>query len=48
MGEYFAYVNHDKKLCFDVGLDCQNSKFSGIGRVLGARAFELIIMFLSQ
>ena len=43
MGEYFAYANHDKKLKFDIGLGAENIKFSGIGLVLGTRAFCLLL-----
>ena len=43
MGEYFAYANHDKRLKFDIGLGAENEKFSGIGRVLGTRAFCLLL-----
>jgi hypothetical protein len=43
MGEYFYYANHDKKLKFEIGLDAENCKFSGIGYVLGTRAFCLLL-----
>ena len=43
MGEYFAYANHDQKLKFSVGLGAENEKFSGIGHVLGTRAFCLLL-----
>lgn len=43
MGEYFEYVNHTKKLKFDIGLNAQNNKFSGIGQNLGSRAFCLLL-----
>jgi hypothetical protein len=43
MGEYFYYANHDKKLKFQIGLDVENCKFSGIGSVLGTRAFCLLL-----
>jgi hypothetical protein len=43
MGEYFYYANHDKKLKFQIGLDVENCKFSGIGYVLGTRAFCLLL-----
>lgn len=43
MGEYFEYVNHSKKLKFDIGLNAYNNKFSGIGITLGARAFCLLL-----
>ncbi|MGL5077272.1 MAG: hypothetical protein ACRDBG_15795, partial [Waterburya sp.] len=43
MGEYFYYANHDKKLKFEIGLDVENCKFSGIGYVLGTRAFCLLL-----
>ena len=43
MGEYFEYANHDKKLKFDIGLGAENEKFSGIGLVMGTRAFCLLL-----
>ena len=43
MGEYFQYVNHNKKLLFSIGFDGRNNKFSGIGYNLGARAFCLLL-----
>ena len=43
MGEYYYYANHDKKLKFDIGLGAENSSFWGIGRVLGTRAFCILL-----
>ena len=43
MGEYFEYVNHDKRLLFSIGFDGCNNKFSGIGYNIGARAFCLLL-----
>ena len=44
MGEYFYYVNHDRKLCFDIGLNAFNIKFSGIGwNGIATRAFCLLL-----
>ncbi len=43
MGEYFHYVNHDKKMRFCIGDLGGPIKFSGIGRNLGARALGLLL-----
>ena len=44
MGECFYYVNHDRKLFFDVGLTVFNANFSGIGwSSIATRAFCLLI-----
>ena len=44
MGEYFYYVNHDRKLLFDVGLNAFGVKFSTIGRNgIAYRAFCLLL-----
>jgi len=43
MGEYFHYVNHDKKHRFCIGNLGGADKFSGIGRNLGGRAFCLLL-----
>lgn len=44
MGEYFYYVNHDRKLLFDIGLNAFNDKFSGIGcNGIATRAFCLLL-----
>ena len=44
MGEYFYYVNHDRKLLFDTGINAFNIKFSGIGRNgIASRAFCLLL-----
>ncbi|MEM7591957.1 MAG: hypothetical protein AAF383_10655 [Cyanobacteria bacterium P01_A01_bin.83] len=44
MGEYFYYINHDKRQLFDIGLNAYNIKFSGIGwNGIATRAFCLIM-----
>ena len=44
MGEYFYYVNHDRKLLFDVGLNAFGVKFSTIGwNYIANRAFCLLL-----
>ena len=49
MGEYFYYVNHDRKLLFDIGLNAFNEKFSGIGwGGIATRAFCLLLTQVTQ
>jgi len=43
MGATYYYVNHDKLQYFDCGLAHQNSKFSGLGTGLGARALAILL-----
>ena len=49
MGEYFYYVNHERKLLFDIGLNAFNTNFSGIGwGGIATRAFCLLFTQLSE
>lgn len=43
MGEYFRYVNLDRREYFDIDALGGATKASGIGRNLGARAFALLL-----
>ena len=44
MGEYFYYVNNDRRQLFDIGLGAFNDKFSGIGcNGIANRAFCLLL-----
>ncbi len=44
MGEYFYYLNQDRKLLFDIGLNVFNTKFSRIGwNGIANRAFCLLL-----
>ncbi|MEL6441338.1 MAG: hypothetical protein AAFQ80_19050 [Cyanobacteria bacterium J06621_8] len=49
MGEYFYYINRDKRQLFDIGLNAYNIKFSGIGwSSIATRAFCLLLTQLSH
>jgi hypothetical protein len=43
MGAEYYYVNHDKLQYFSCGVADENSKFSGLGMGLGARALAILL-----